>query len=99
MRVGFAVPRTDDIAVAPEGNEGTRRWPDNRPRHQSKITAGRLTHNDQTIWVDVEKFRAALTDPGRGVLEIFEDLREFGFRCEAVIDRDDDVTGFEQGFE
>src|SRR5438105_3268962 len=91
VRVWLAVPRSSDVAVAPERNERPRRRANEKTGHQGQIASSGLPHDDHVLGVDMKEFRALPAHPRASVPQIFEYLRQLGLRGEPVIDRNDDV--------
>ena len=90
VRARLAVPRSDDIAVAVQGDERLGPRFDPIPSHQRQVAARRAAQDRQPFRIGVEQRRPAFADPVERILHVGDQLRQLSLRSEAIVDRYED---------
>ena len=91
VRRRLDIPRSVDVAISPVGYQCRRTRLHADAGHHRQIPAGRTASDDNAPRVDVTSRRAVAANPGKRVLDIFDDCRQFDFRSQAIVEGDQDV--------
>jgi hypothetical protein len=54
VRAGLAVPGADEVAIAPERNEGSRRRLDAIAGDERQVTAGRAAYDGEALGISLK---------------------------------------------
>src|SRR5258708_4496349 len=91
-RAGLAVPRTDEIAIAPEGHQRLRSWFHPVAGDERQIAPRRAPRYGDLCRIGLKQFRSLFANPAKRVFDVLNDIGKLRFGRQTVVNRNEGIS-------